>query len=120
MATCLSFAHLCTSSGLLLGSWLHLWMTWIPMPLADAGCKTQTRRDQIFSLQVQWDRRLLCSVLTGFTIHFWRLAPSSHAFLSNLMSWGRMKDWGKKLNSFFPQRDCIFNRLRHRRSFLPI
>ena len=26
-----------TSSGLLRGIWLHLWMTWIPIPLADAG-----------------------------------------------------------------------------------
>lgn len=55
--TLLSLTHLCTSSGLLLGSWLHLWMTWIPMPLADAGCKTQVRRDRI-SLQLQWDRGL--------------------------------------------------------------
>lgn len=51
------FTHLCTSSGLLLGSWLHLWITWIPMPLADAGCKIQTRKDQIFSLHQQKDRR---------------------------------------------------------------
>lgn len=27
LSTLLSFTHLCTSSGLLLGSWLHLWMT---------------------------------------------------------------------------------------------
>lgn len=26
-----------TSSGLFRGIWLHLWMTWIPIPLADAG-----------------------------------------------------------------------------------
>lgn len=58
--------------------------------------------------------------LTGFTIHFWRLPHSSQAFLSNLISCGRMKDWGKKLNSFFPKRTCILDTFLHRRSFRPI
>lgn len=31
-------AHFWTSRGRLRGIWLHLWMTWIPKPLADAGC----------------------------------------------------------------------------------
>lgn len=57
--------------------------------------------------------------LTGFTIHFWRLLLSQ-ALRRSLASWGRIKDWGKKLNSFLPKRLCIRDRFRHSRSFLPI
>lgn len=57
--------------------------------------------------------------LTGFTIHFWRLLLS-HALRRSLASWGRIKDWGKKLNSFLPKRLCMRDRFRHSRSFLPI
>lgn len=58
-------------------------------------------------------------LLTGLTIHFWRLLLSQ-ALRRSLASWGRMKDWGKKLNSFLPKRLCMRDRFRHSRSFRPI
>ena len=57
--------------------------------------------------------------LTGLTIHFWRLLLSQ-ALRRSLASWGRMKDWGKKLNSFLPKRLCMRDRFRHSRSLRPI
>ena len=72
----------------------------------------------LFSLS---DNGLLphCDPLTGLTIHFWR-PLLSQALRRSLASWGRMKDWGKKLNSFLPKRLCMRDRFRHSRSFRPI
>ena len=57
---------------------------------------------------------------TGLMIHFCRAPASSQARRSSLMSCGRMKERGKKLNSCFPKRARILERFLHRRSFLPI
>lgn len=32
------FTNFCTMTGLFLGTWLHLWITLMPIPLAEAGC----------------------------------------------------------------------------------
>lgn len=53
-------------------------------------------------------------------IHFCLEPLSSQALRSSLMSWGRTKVRGKKLNSCLPKRPCILDRFLHSRSFLPI
>lgn len=57
---------------------------------------------------------------TGLTIHFCLEPLSSQALRSSLMSRGKMKVWGIKLNSCLPNWSCILDRFLHRRSFLPI
>ena len=67
--------YFCTIKGLVLGIWLHLLTTEIPVPLAKAG---------------------------GLTIHLARQPRFSQTFFSNLVSAGRQKVLGKKENSSLP------------------
>lgn len=74
----------------------------------------------LVQLQVNWQDNYLLAEHTGLMIHFCLEPLSSQALRSSLISWGRTKVRGKKLNSCLPKRTCILDRFLHSRSFLPI